>query len=84
MRCYTDYRGMAQAEAEREAGIDVYRDYADILAARQAGAGPDPLALWGADGRGGRAQYGARRGRAQLACRGRPRARLPAGDLSRG
>jgi hypothetical protein len=45
MRCYTDYCGMAQAEAEREAGIDVYRDYADILAARQAGAGPDPLAL---------------------------------------
>ena len=23
MRCYTDYRGMAQAEAEREDGIDV-------------------------------------------------------------
>lgn len=29
-----------------EAFATLYRDYADILAARQAGAAPDPLALW--------------------------------------
>jgi predicted dehydrogenase len=29
-----------------EAFATLYRDYADILAARQAGATPDPLALW--------------------------------------
>jgi hypothetical protein len=29
-----------------EAFATLYRDYADILAARQAAAPPDPLALW--------------------------------------
>jgi predicted dehydrogenase len=29
-----------------EAFATLYRDYADILAARQTGAAPDPLALW--------------------------------------
>jgi predicted dehydrogenase len=29
-----------------EAFATLYRDYADILAARQSGAAPDPLALW--------------------------------------
>ena len=29
-----------------EAFATLYRDYADILAARKAGAAPDPLALW--------------------------------------
>jgi hypothetical protein len=29
-----------------EAFATLYRDYADILVARQAGAAPDPLALW--------------------------------------
>ena len=29
-----------------EAFATLYRDYADILAARQTGEAPDPLALW--------------------------------------
>ena len=33
-------------EGYLEAFATLYRDYADILAARQAGAAPDPLALW--------------------------------------
>ena len=48
------------------------------------GRGARSAGAVGADGRGGRARHGVRRGRAQLACRGRPLARLPAGDLSRG
>ena len=33
-------------EGYLEAFATLYRDYADILAARQAGAAPDPLVLW--------------------------------------
>ena len=33
-------------EGYLEAFATLYRDYADILAGRQAGAAPDPLALW--------------------------------------
>ena len=33
-------------EGYLEAFATLYRDYADILAARQSGAAPDPLALW--------------------------------------
>ena len=70
-------------EGYLEAFATLYRDYADILAARQAGAAPDPLALWAPTVEEG-ARHGVRRDRAQLACRGRPLARLSAEDLSRG
>jgi predicted dehydrogenase len=65
-----------------EAFATLYRDYADILAARQTGEAPDPLALWAPmveDGTRGIAFV-----EAQFEFRGRALARVPAGDLSRG
>jgi hypothetical protein len=38
--------GAGAMEGFFEAFATLYRDYADILTARQAGAAPDPLALW--------------------------------------
>ena len=66
-----------------EAFATLYRDYADILVARQAGAAPVPLALWvpmAEDGVRGMAFVEAA---LALKRRRRPLAQFPAGDLRR-
>ena len=65
-----------------EAFATLYRDYADILAARQTGAAPDPLALWVPmveEGARGIPFVGASLNSHSQAAS----ARVPAGDLSR-